>query len=316
MSPQSLNELAKLILDCDNVSILTHKSPDGDCVGAGLALCYYLRSKGKKANVLNSDGIPKRYDFLSDGYEPQEFEEEYVISVDIADTQLLGDELIGYKDKIDLCIDHHRSNKNYAKKSFVDADASAACLILFELFEHMGEALDVKTASCLYTGIATDTGCFKFQNTTPSAHIAAAKLMQTGVDIEYINRRMFDIKSRGRIFAEQKVIGRMKFFEGDKIAVITLTNEMIDGYGIDRSELDGFASIPLTVEGVEIGVTLKQQKDANGVFKVSVRTTSADASKLCQTFGGGGHIRAAGCTIEGTAREVTKKIVNAAKRYL
>lgn len=316
MSPQSLNELAKLILDCDNVSILTHKSPDGDCIGAGLALCYFLRSKGKKANVLNSDGIPKRYNYLSDGYEPMEFDEEYIISLDVADTQLLGDELMDYSEKIDLCIDHHRSNKHYAKLSFVDADASATCLMLFELFEHMGEELDVKTASCLYTGIATDTGCFKFQNTTPSAHIAAAKLMQLGVDIEHINRRMFDIKSRGRIFAEQRVTGRMKFFEDDRIAVITLTNEMIDGYGIDRAELDGFASIPLSVEGVEIGITLKQQKDSNSVFKVSVRSTRADASKICQAFGGGGHIRAAGCTIEGTVREVTKKIVNAAKRCL
>lgn len=316
MTPKEYDELAKLILSCDNVNILTHKSPDGDCIGGGLALCLFLRSKGKKANLLNSDGIPARYGFLAEGYEPQEFEEEYVISVDLADTSLLGQPLSDYAGKIDLCIDHHQSNKLYAKKSFVDGNASAACLVIFELFERMNEKIDKKIAQCLYTGIATDTGCFKFQNTTPEAHIAAAKLMEAGADIENINRQMFDIKSRGRIFAEQKLIGRMKFFESDRIALITLTNEMIDGYGIDRSELDGFASIPLTVEGVKIGITLKQQADDPGLFKVSVRTTDADASQLCSCFGGGGHIRAAGCTVRGTAAEVTKMIVAEAKRYL
>lgn len=316
MRATDFKELAEILAGCDNVNILTHKSPDGDCVGAGMALCYVLRSKGKKANVLNSDGIPERYSFLTEGYTEQEFNPEYIISVDLADTQLLGEPLSCYADRINLCIDHHKSNKMYAEISYVDGEASAACLILYQLFEYMNEKLDKLTASCLYTGIATDTGCFKYQNTTPEAHIAAAKLMNMGVDIESINRRMFDIKSRGRIFAEQKLIGRMKFFENDEIAVVTVTNEMIESYGIDRAELDGFASIPLTVEGVKIGITLKQQADDPDVFKISVRTTGADASALCSEFGGGGHIRAAGCTIRGTSAEVVKKVVKAAKRYL
>ena len=309
-------ELAEKLDKIDNVSILTHKSPDGDCIGGGLALCYWLRSKGKKANVLNSDGIPERYDFLSQGYEPMEFEEQAVVSVDVADTALLGDVLSHYADRIDICIDHHKSNKSFAKYSYVDKEASAVCLVLYELFEYMGGGYDKLRASCLYTGIATDTGCFKYQNTTPAAHRAAAGLMEKDVDYENINRRMFDIKSRGRILAEQRLIGRMKYFADDAIAIITITNEMIENYGIDRSELDGFASIPLTVEGVKIGITLKQQPDDENVFKASIRTTEADASALASEFGGGGHIRAAGCTLNGGARDVTKRIVAAAKRYL
>lgn len=309
-------ELAEKLDKIDNVSILTHKSPDGDCIGGGLALCYWLRSKGKKANILNSDGIPVRYDFLSDGYEPMEFCEQTVVSVDVADTALLGDALSGYADRVDICIDHHKSNRSFAKYSYVDSEASAVCLVLYELFEYMGGGYDKLIASCLYTGIATDTGCFKYQNTTPAAHRAAAGLMEKGVDYETINRRMFDIKSRGRILAEQRLIGRMKYFADDAIAIITITNEMISNYGIDRAELDGFASIPLTVEGVKIGITLKQQEDDENIFKASIRTTMADASALAQEFGGGGHIRAAGCTLTGSARDVTKRIVAAAKRYL
>lgn len=311
-----LMELGSLLLKADNVSILTHKSPDGDCIGAGLALCYWLRSRGKKANILNSDGIPARYDFLSIDYKPMEFEEKTVISVDLADTQLLGDALAGYAERVDISIDHHISNKLYAKHNFVDGEASAACLVLYELFEAMGEDYSSLIASCLYTGIATDTGCFKYQNTTPAAHRAAAALMEKGVDYENINRRMFDIKSRGRINAEQKLIGRMKYFEDNKIAIITITNEMIENYGIDRAELDGFASIPLTVEGVAVGITLKQQEDKPELFKVSIRTTEADASAIAAEFGGGGHKKAAGCSVIGEAREVTAKIVATIKRYL
>lgn len=311
-----LTELGNLLLKADNVSILTHKSPDGDCIGSGLALCYWFRSRGKKANVLNSDGIPARYDFLSIDYKPMEFEEKTVISVDLADTQLLGDALSDYAKRVDVSIDHHISNKLYAKRNYVDGDASAACLVLYELFETMGWDYNSLIASCLYTGIATDTGCFKYQNTSPAAHRAAAALMEKGVDYENINRRMFDIKSRGRINAEQKLIGRMKYFENDKIAIITITNEMIANYGIDRAELDAFASIPLTVEGVAVGVTLKQQEDKPELYKISIRTTQADASAIASEFGGGGHIKAAGCAVEGDAREITAKIVAAIKKYL
>lgn len=313
------DELASLLDKGTDFLILTHKSPDGDCVGAGMALCRYLRSCNKRANVLNSDGIPKRYDFLTAGYEPQKLDpdaELTIVSVDVADTQLLGDELMQYSGIVDICIDHHKSNKPYAKHSFVDGEASAACLVLFEFFEHIGAQMDDMIASCLYTGIATDTGCFKYQNTTASAHRAAARLIELGADYTMINRRMFDIKSRGRIFAEQKLIGRMKYFSDERIAVITITNDMIDNYGIDRSELDAFASIPLTVEGVKVGITLKQTEDEKESFKISVRTTDIDASALAAEFGGGGHSRAAGCVIDGNAREVTGRIVAAAKRYL
>lgn len=309
--------LAKLLDGCSDAVILTHKSPDGDCLGAGLALCRYFRLTGRRANVLNSDGIPERYAFLAEWYADEELKDPVaVISVDVADTSLLGEALEGYSGSIDICIDHHKSNKLFAKQNFVDDKACAASLVLYELFEHMGYECDRIIASCLYTGIATDTGCFKFSNTSPKAHRAAADLIERGIDYAGINRRMFEIKSRGRIFAEQKLIGRMKFYGNDRIALITITNEMIENYGIDRAELDGFASIPLTVEGVEIGITLKQQELEPNVFKASIRTTKADASRIAAKFGGGGHDRAAGCTITADAHEATRLIVAEAEKYL
>lgn len=306
--------IKKFLESCNNVTILTHKSPDGDTLGAGFALCRYLRLSGKKANVVNSEPFPERYSFLYEGYKPMEFEEKTVIAVDIADVRLLGSNLEKYAadEKIDLCIDHHVSNKYYAKHTYVNASASAACQIMYELFRFMGVEIDRIIARCLYTGIATDTGCFKYENTTAAAHVACSELMKYNIDFASINRKMFDVKSRARIKIEQAVTNAMEFLFDDRCAVMTVTTEMIENSGIEPAEFDGLASIPLQVEGVEMGITIKQRHE--NVYKLSVRTTEKiDASKFCQKFGGGGHIRAAGCELKGTLEEVKAVIAQNAK---
>ncbi len=312
-----LEQLNRYLEEHDNYLILTHKSPDGDTLGAGFGLCGFLRSMGKNANVLNSDNFPVRYNFLYDGYYVQEFEPECIVAVDIADTQLLGCHLAKYAADgcIDLCIDHHISNTGYAKHNCVDADASAACLVLYKLFKLSGREISDQVAKCLYTGIATDTGCFKYENTTPDAHIAAAGLMKYNISYAAINRRMFDVKSKGRTAAEIMVIQQMEYFFDDKCAVITLTTETINSCGVEPAEFEGLASIPLMTEGVQIGITIKQRHE--NVYKLSVRTTEElDASHFCQRFGGGGHIRAAGCEITGTLEEVKAQVLQAVKEQL
>ena len=307
----SFDEINSFFKSHDNYLILTHKSPDGDTLGCGFALCGYLRGIGKNANVLNSDGFPKRYDFLYEGYSEQQFEPECVVAVDIADTQLLGSGLAEYAQdgKIDLCIDHHISNKYYAKQTYVDGEASAACLVLYEFLKHIGAEISDQVAKCLYTGIATDTGCFKFENTTPKAHMAAAELMQYDIDFAAVNRDMFDIKSRGRLAVEQAVMSSIEYHFDGRCAMIFITTELMESCGADDSEFDGLASMPLQVEGVQIGITVKQRDTER--FKLSVRTVEPiDASAFCQQFGGGGHIRAAGCEIRGDIKAVKAKIID------
>lgn len=301
--------LSKFLLEHDNFYILTHKSPDGDTLGSGFALCNFLRESGKNANVLNSEKFPDRYSFMYEGYTEQQFEPECIIAVDIADTQLLGSNLSEYAEsgKIDLCIDHHISNKYYAKETYVDGEASAASLIMYELFKYMGVKISNVVAKCLYTGIATDTGCFKYENTTPRAHIAAAELMRYNIDFANINRKMFDVKSKGRLAVEQAVIANMEYLFDGQCAMIVLTTGLINSCGVEEAEFDGLASLPLQVEGVKIGITVKQRHEK--VFKISVRTTEEiDASAFCQEFGGGGHIRAAGCEIRGELEFVKQTI--------
>ena len=301
----------------DNFLILTHKSPDGDTLGSGFGLCYFLRAMGKHANVVNSDKMPERYDFLYEGYYQQDFEPQYIIAVDIADPKLIGSNLLEYQEPnaVDLCIDHHISNKSFAVQTYVDANASAAALIMYELFKYSGREISNQIAKCLYTGIATDTGCFKYENTTPKAHIACAELMAYDIGFASINRRMFDVKSKGRLEIEQTCISNMKYYFDDRCTMLLLTTEQMNSCGVDPAEFDGLASIPLQVEGVQIGITVKQRHE--DVFKISVRTADTiDASAFCQSFGGGGHIRAAGCEITGTLEEVEKKLLDKVKSVL
>ncbi len=307
----TFSEINRIFEDNDNFTILTHKSPDGDTLGCGFALCEFLRNMGKKANVLNSEGFPDRYGFIYEGYTEQDFEEQYVIAVDIADTVLLGHNLEKYaaEGAIDLCIDHHISNKYYAKQTYVEADASAAALILYKIFKASGRPITKHIAEALYTGIATDTGCFKYQNTTPEAHRIAADLIeQYNIDYTNINRKMFDIKSKARMRVEQSIARHMEYYYDDRCSMIILTKETMKESGADESEFEGLASIPLSVEGVEIGITIKERH--TDIYKISVRTTDAvDASAFCKNFGGGGHIRAAGCEIHAPLAEVRSMLL-------
>ena len=304
-------EILEILKANDNFTILTHKSPDGDTLGSGFALCHFLRNMGKKANVINSDKFPARYSFMYEGYQPWEFEEKFVVAVDIADPALIGSGLSRYQQEgaVDLCIDHHISNKNFAKKTYVDGGASAAAMLIYEIIKISGEKMTDLMAKCLYTGISTDTGCFKYENTTPRAHIIAAELMAYNIDYANVNREMFDVKSRGRLEAEQKVISAMTYHFDGRCSMIVLTKQLMEQCGVDQSEFDGVASIPLSVEGVDIGITVKERH--TNYYKISVRTTDKlNASEFCKQFGGGGHIRAAGCEIQGTLEEVEKKLLD------
>lgn len=305
----NLKEAAKFLLENDDYYILTHINPDGDTLGAGFALADALRSIGKNANVLCSDELPLRYLFLFDKYKHQDFEGRTIVSVDIADLQLLGDELSIYKDSIDLCIDHHVSNSMYAKRTFLDGDASATCEMMYNLIVEMGVPINKTIAKCLYTGISTDTGCFKYGNTTVAAHIIAGELISLGIDFAIINHMMFDLKTRSRLKAEQILISNMEFHFDDMCALITITKDLIKETQVDESEFDGLASIPRQVEGVQVGVTIKEKQ--TGVYKISMRSSdNVDVSKICGHFGGGGHTRAAGCQLEGELEEIKMRILN------
>ncbi len=309
------NQAAEIIRSSDNIHILTHQSPDGDTLGSGFAMYFALKSLNKKAVVICPDGLPARFEFLTKEYEePEAFEPECVIAVDIADTGLMGDVEEKYKDRVDLCIDHHISNTMYAAATLVNPSASAACEVIYNLFNELEIKLNENIARCLYTGIATDTGCFKYSNTTPAAHIMAAQFIQYDIDFAQINREMFDIKSKARISLEQHIFDNMETYFDERCAVLCVTEDLCCKLGVDMDELDGVAGLPLQIQGMEVAVTMKEKKPNE--YKISMRSAGhINVSEICQELGGGGHVNAAGCLVKGTldhAKEIVTGLIGKA----
>lgn len=310
----SIDQTVKLLTEHDNILILMHASPDGDTIGAGHSLYYALKKMGKKVIAKCSDVIPERYSYMTKLNENEEFEPDYIVAVDTADPRLLG----SYEEsgrKANLSIDHHKSNLMYADNTYLDSEASSTCEIMYDVLLKLGSEITPIIADCIYTGIITDCGCFKYPNTGVNTHICAAKLMQAGANYVEINRVMFDLKTKPRVLVEQAVLNDMKFFLDDRAAVITIESDLLNATGATEDELDGIASIPRMIEGVEIGIMLRQK--GPGVFKISVRTTKyVDASKLCNKFDGGGHARAAGCTINGEKDEIIAMLIKEAEKLI
>lgn len=311
----TLLSVAQILKEKDNIEILTHRYPDGDTLGSAYALCLMLQSMGKNARVITSGTPAKKYDFLKDSVKEQEFEREFVVSVDVASPTLLGDNQQEYEGIIDLCIDHHKINTLEAANKYVDAESASASEIIFELSKELSLDLTKEMASCIYTGVSTDTGCFRYSNTTPKTLQIAAELMKITPDCHKINTVMFELKTKEKLALERMVFDTLEYFCEGKCAVIFTTIEMQKKAGISEGELEGLASIPRQIEGVLLGITIKEKCDR--VFTVSVRTNEGvDAAQFCARFGGGGHSAAAGCTVEGTLEEVKEKLVKAAEDVL
>ncbi len=306
----NLSSLCKFLKRHDDYIILTHISPDGDTLGSAYALALGLQSIGKKAYVVCNDEIPAKYDYFVKLADLKSIDYKTIVAVDVADAKLLGSLYEKYSDKIELNIDHHISNTHYAQNLYLDADASATAECIYDIFKKMHIKFTPLIATALYTGISTDTGCFKYSNVTPKTHRIAADLYNYGIDAAEINRRMFDTKSKQRVELEKMVLDTAQFLFDDRCLMLTVTSEMQEKSGCLPSDLDGVASISRSVEGVLIGVSIKQSE--KNTYKISLRTYEPfDASEICKTLGGGGHKAAAGCTLVGKLEDVKQQIIEA-----
>ena len=314
MKQITLNKAASLLKEHDNFKILTHSYPDGDCLGSGYALAFILRKMGKKANVAVDGNLPSKFTYLVRNYEEQDFVPEYIVSVDVAAPQLLGESVMRGVDHIDLCIDHHGTNSLEADYRYVDSTAAAAAEIIWQLTQLMRVEFDEDIAAGIYTGISTDTGCFVYTNTTPQTHHIAASVMPF-CNWREINNINFVIKTRAKVKMERMIYKTMEFYADGQIAVVYTTLAMCEAMGTGDDEMEGLANIPRRIEGVKMGITMREK--AGGVFKISVRTNDdVDAAEFCKQFGGGGHPAASGCSIEGYLETVKKILIDAAEDYL
>lgn len=311
----SLKQTAAFLKKHNNYIILTHASPDGDTLGSAYALYYALNEIGKTACVVCPDVIPKKYGYFARPTDHVLRENATVVAVDVADERLLGALQEEFGGKIDLCIDHHISNTEYADRLYLDSSAAATAESMYELIMQMRVNINDITAKAIYTGIATDTGCFKYSNVTEKTHNIAARLYEFNIDAAEINRLMFDTKSKKLLQLERMVLDAAEFHFDDRCILLPVTAEMQAETGCSGTELEGIAVISRSVDGVKAGVTLKQTDTEE--FKVSLRTyPPIDSSAICRALGGGGHISAAGASVKGTLEQVKSAVLEAVGKAL
>lgn len=311
----NVEKCAQILREKDNILILTHAHPDGDTLGCGFALCRALLELGKKARVICADEIQKKYAYLMQDLDMPSFDEDYVVAVDVATENLLGSLQDVYGGKIDMCIDHHGSNTDYAKYLLLNADAAAACEIIFKVIKALGVDIDKNIANCLYTGLTTDTGCFRYSSATSNTYRAAAELIDLGADNGKINRIMFETKTKTYAALERMAIEGMQFFCNERICVITVTQDMYKKTGSNEQETEAIAPLTRQTEGVEIGLTIREKPD--GTCKCSIRTyESVDASVLAACFGGGGHKQASACKFDCGVEEAKQMLVKKGEEML
>ena len=298
-----LSRAAQMLRAADDIMIITHRRPDGDTVGAGFALCRALSQLGKRCFVSNCDEIYPKLLCVTGGKSTLgvEFEPRFIVAVDIAEPSLMGS-LEEYADRVDLCIDHHKSNRRFAKYTLLDSAAGSACEIIFDLLGELGVKPDKEIATALYVGLSTDTGCFRFRNNSPKTMRAAAALMETGVDFGELNKTFFESVSLNRVLLLREIFNNMEIFCDGKLAV-----SHIGLYDYDEDDYNGLAGELRKIDGVAASVLLRRTADDE--YKLSARSNIGfDCSEMCSAFGGGGHEGAAGATLYGALSDCIEKV--------
>ena len=298
MSSLTRSECAEFLRRHDCFAILTHRRPDGDTIGSAATLCRGLRAMGKTAHIIENAEITARYRHLHDGLTKAWPEEgDTLVSVDVASANMLPDAFRKLEGEIALRIDHHGTAASFTEQELVDP-ASASCgEIIYDLLTALGVKLDKAMAEALYTAVSTDTGCFRYANTTAHSFRTAAACAEAGGELYAINQALVETNSFRKLKIQSWITEHTEFLADGQIAVCALPKAVEEEIGADEDDLDGISGFPRSIEGVKIAALLRELP--GGAVKASVRAVPAyDAAAVCAKFGGGGHKGAAGCTLK------------------
>ena len=318
----TLEEIAKRIKSATRVLITSHMRPDGDAYGSALALCYALKKVGVEAEVCVESDMPANLAFV-DGIKsvmkkPQK-EYDLFVAVDCSDEQRLGllseEFFLAKRKKIDTVnIDHHVSNTRFAKYNFV-RPCAANCMNIATLITYLGASFDKKVAEYLMLGLMTDSGNFSHDDVDEECFWLAAKLTAAGVDVRYYHYNLFKKQSKARAALYARTMSKIRYYFEDRFAAIIITQDMMKDCDADQSMTEGFVDFPLNVDSVEVAASLMEVK--KGQYRISLRSKEyADVNKIAGVYGGGGHVRAAGCMLFGDLEEVLDKLSYTVSQYL
>lgn len=321
----TLEETVKILCQKKDTLLLCHSRPDCDTVGSALALKKLLQKMGMKAHCICESQLPHRLEFLPDDQKsflrediPEGFKAERIIAVDTASPMQLGDLEEEYLEKVDLMIDHHGKGQQYAD-GYIIPDISATGEMVFRISRELLrigaiDSISKEIDSCIYAAISSDTGCFKYSSVSPDTHMAAAELLRSGIDFADINHRLFDCKPFIQLKTEQIGFEHLSFYDNGKIGIIEFPYKLKAENGILDQYMETLVDVARSIDGVGVAIVIRQPKDEN-VFRCSMRSScETDVSKVCAKLGGGGHVKAAGCTIYTDSIEKARETVLSALR--
>lgn len=317
----SLDEVCNFLAEKKNTLIIFHVRPDADAIGASYALKLVLEAMGSKVICTCESEIPSRLAFLTDKHQrsarfenmDRNFEFQRILTVDTASPSQLGNLQKLFEDKIDLMIDHHENGIRYAD-NYIRSDYAASGEIVFDIAARLVEmgklnGIPRDAYDLIYAALSSDTGCFKYSNVSAHTHLCAAELIKIGVDTAEINHRLFDCKSEKMLAAEAVGFQNIKFYSNRKIAVVMFPYELKQKLELDDEHLETLVDVARAVDGVKIAISVRQST-AYRSFRISLRSScSFDVSVIAKHFGGGGHTKAAACTIEADSIEFAARLV-------
>lgn len=313
----TLDNILEEIKKAETIVILTHENPDGDAIGSSLAMYMALKEMGKNPDLIIPE-LPRVYNFMPCADEiKKEGKEEYdlAIAVDSATIKMLNGFSNYFEEaKVKIVIDHHGTNTMYGDINFVNPDAPACAQVLINIIEYMGVEISKDIGTCILTGIITDTGGFQYQSTTAETFEFASGLLNKGVNVSDIYKRVMNTKSRANFELRKRAIDRMEFLEDGKIAITYITEKDMEEVNAESGDHEGIVEEGRAIEGVEVSIFIRETSKG---FRASLRSNDyVNVSDVCMMFGGGGHFHAAGCTIAQSLEQVKEKMINQVKMYL
>ncbi len=311
-----IQRIADTIIRGDAFLITAHVRIDGDAIGSELALWHMLRGMGKDAVIYNQDETPSNYLFLPGAsvvvHELPPLEKfQTVFLLDCSDLKRVGDEAakIAAAERI-VNIDHHVSNEGFTELSFVDPLASSTGELLYRLAVHMGVPISAEMATCLYTALLTDTGCFRYGSTRKETLLAAGNLVGRGASPQWISENLFENNPLPKIKLLGKVLETLSLDRGGRVGSLAVSQQLLKEAGALPEHTEGFVDLPRTIRGVEISILFNEL--AAGRYKISLRSKgTVNVERVARAFGGGGHVNAAACIVEGRLAEVKDRILQA-----
>ena len=315
----TLDEILVEIKNAETVVIMAHEAPDGDAIGSSLAMCLALKNMGKDVTVLMKD-FPENFSYLK-GREfiKEESENEcydIAIVLDCPNIRRVNEEFMPYFEnaKVQVQFDHHNKNDMFADFNVVNHVAPAASQILVSSFDYLGIEITKEIGECLLTGVITDTNGFRNSNVTVEAFDFASWCLEKGIDLSKIYKQSMMTMTKSKFEAQKMAMNRLEFFEDGKIAFTYMTKEDDEAVGLKAGEHDGIVEIGKAIEGVEVSIFIYEKEVG---YKASLRSNEyVNVSEVCLTFGGGGHIKAAGANMNMSFEEAKSAIISEVAKHL